>query len=278
MKKVDSAISDAAAGDGWFKIWDEGYDEASKQFCTTKLLANGGFVTVNVPKGLVGGSYLMRGELLALHNIPSSNNPQYYIGCSQIFLQSNGTMMPASTVSIPGAVKLGDPADSYNMYDSPLKLPYPLPGPAVAQLAAGGTANSAAQSEGMSAAAGANPTSIAIPSPVGPTVGGGTATGAVAPAAAPATSAVATAVASAGALAESTAAAGASAAYGSGYGSSADGYGAAPTSAAAAAASPAAAAGNVVVVTIYQTHTVYGPAATAGAKLRRYADMFDVWG
>lgn len=30
LKKVDSAIRDPAAGDGWFKIWEDGYDSTSR--------------------------------------------------------------------------------------------------------------------------------------------------------------------------------------------------------------------------------------------------------
>jgi hypothetical protein len=149
MKKVNSAIQDTAAGDGWFKIWDEGYDETTNQWCTTKLINNGGFMSVNLPQDLLGGYYLVRSELLALHQVPSANNPQYYVGCAQIFLQSTGDMVPVSTVSIPGQVHLGDPADSFNIYDQPLKLPYLLPGPPVTNFKSGGTGAQTNQTEGL---------------------------------------------------------------------------------------------------------------------------------
>jgi hypothetical protein len=134
MKKVDSAVNDTGYGDGWFKIWDEGYDTTANQWCTGKVINNGGLLSVDIPKGIAGGDYLIRPELLTLHNVPSMNQPQYYLGCGQLFVQSNGTLAPTSTVTIPGHVKLGDPADSFNIYDNPLKLPYPMPGPSVAVL------------------------------------------------------------------------------------------------------------------------------------------------
>src|ERR1700760_4352218 len=127
MKKVDSAMQDKAIGDGWFKIWELGYDNSTQQWCTSKVIANGGFVTVDIPKGLQGGYYLVRSELMSLHQVPDANNPQYYIGCAQIFLQSNGTLEPTITGSIPGTNKLGDAADSFNIFDNPLKLPYSPP-------------------------------------------------------------------------------------------------------------------------------------------------------
>jgi hypothetical protein len=149
MKKVDSAIQDTAAGDGWFKIWDEGYDETTDQWCTLKLINNGGFLSVDIPQGLVGGYYLVRPELLALHEVEDDNNPQYYVGCAQIFLQSTGSQVSVSTVAIPGAVHLGDPANGYNIYTEPLVLPYPLPGPPVTTFKSGGTGGQMQQTEGL---------------------------------------------------------------------------------------------------------------------------------
>lgn len=40
MKSVTSAINDTAVGDGWFKIWDEVYDNSTGQWCTEKLMQN----------------------------------------------------------------------------------------------------------------------------------------------------------------------------------------------------------------------------------------------
>jgi len=128
-KKVDSAISDPATGDGWFKIWHEGYDSSSKKWCTEKLNAANGLMTINLPKGLLGGNYLIRPELLALHN---AGKPQYFVSCAQVFVQSSGNLGPASTVAIPGYVDKSDPSDSYDIYKQ--TNPYPIPGPGLAKL------------------------------------------------------------------------------------------------------------------------------------------------
>jgi hypothetical protein len=157
MKRVESAENDGAAGDGWFKLWDQGYDESSQKWCTINLINDKGLMSVQLPpgmspidccspfnranshSGLVGGEYLIRGEALALHNA-NKGDPQYYIGCAQILLHSSGTLIPENTVSFPGAVSKSDAADSFNLYAQPMKLPYPLPGPAVAMLKSGGAA------------------------------------------------------------------------------------------------------------------------------------------
>jgi len=138
MKKVDSAQYDPAAGDGWFKLWDQGYDQSTDQkWCTLNLIEKKGLMTIDLPQGLVGGEYLIRPEALALHNA-NQGEPQYYTGCAQILLTSTGTLIPENTVSIPGDVYKSDASDSFNIYLQPMKLPYPLPGPPVVQLKDGG--------------------------------------------------------------------------------------------------------------------------------------------
>jgi hypothetical protein len=155
MKKVDSAISDPGTGDGWFKLWDQGYDDASSEkWCTRNLIANKGLMTIMLPKGLVGGNYLVRPELLALHNA-DKGDPQYYSGCAQIFLASSGSLVPDSTVSIPGYVTKSDPADSFNIWNTPpydgsvISGPYPIPGPPVANFSSSGVTTQTTQTEGQ---------------------------------------------------------------------------------------------------------------------------------
>lgn len=130
LKKVSSAVDDEGTGDGWFKIWDEGYDESAGKWCTEKLIDNDGHFSVKMPDGLQSGSYLVRPELLALH-AADKGDPQFYVGCAQIFLKSSGNQLPESTVSIPGYVDYNQPSTSFNIWDEPMALPYPMPGPAV---------------------------------------------------------------------------------------------------------------------------------------------------
>jgi hypothetical protein len=155
MKKVDSAISDPGTGDGWFKLWDQGYDDASSEkWCTRNLIANKGLMTIMLPKGLVGGNYLVRPELLALHNA-DKGDPQYYSGCAQIFLASSGSLVPDSTVAIPGYVTKSDPADSFDIWATPpydgsvISGAYPIPGPPVANFSSTGTTRQTTQTEGQ---------------------------------------------------------------------------------------------------------------------------------
>ena len=133
MKKVDnSAASNNAAGNGWFKIMEDGYDSTAGKWCTEKLNPNDGHLAATIPKDLAAGYYLVRPELLALHQADKTPaDPQFYVGCAQIFLSSSGSAVPPNTVSIPGYVSMSTPAMTFNIYDQPMKLPFPDFGPPV---------------------------------------------------------------------------------------------------------------------------------------------------
>jgi hypothetical protein len=107
---------------------------------TDKLIAAGGLLTVEIPSDLAGGYYLVRPEILALHQA-NVGDPQFYTGCAQVFLDSTETCAPSDTVSIPGYVKAGDASVSYDIWTTPLVLPYPIPGPAVYEDSESATTN-----------------------------------------------------------------------------------------------------------------------------------------
>jgi hypothetical protein len=140
LKKVADASTDKAAGDGWFKIFDHGYDSDSQKWCTDKIIDNNGLLSVNLPKGLEGGDYLARPEILALH-AAKDGDPQFYTGCAQIFLQSSGNLVPETTVSIPGYVKYNEPSTDFDIYNTPASE-YVVPGPKIAKLKAAGAKKS----------------------------------------------------------------------------------------------------------------------------------------
>jgi hypothetical protein len=147
LKKVTSAVEDKAAGDGWFKLFDQGYDAGSGKWCTDNLIANKGRMSVKIPENLAGGYYLARPEVLALHNATNGDG-QFYTGCGQIFVESKGDLGPDSTVSIPGYVKEGEPSVKFNIYNNK-NAEYKVPGPAVAKLVSGGGVAKGAASSGQ---------------------------------------------------------------------------------------------------------------------------------
>ncbi|KAF2866241.1 glycosyl hydrolase family 61-domain-containing protein [Massariosphaeria phaeospora] len=148
LKKVDSAIKDEGAGDGWFKIFAEGYDASTSQWCNQKLIDNKGRLSIRLPKGLQGGDYLIRPELVTLH-AANEGEPQFYTSCAQAYIKSSGNLVPESTVSIPGEFKHTDESLTWNIYDGMDNAKYPLPGPKVAKLVAGSSTSSTGQTEGL---------------------------------------------------------------------------------------------------------------------------------
>jgi hypothetical protein len=136
MKRVWGSDEAAAAGAGWFKIFEMGYDASAEKWCTEKMIAQGGLVSITVPSGLPPGEYLVRAELLALHQA-YRGDPQFYVGCAQVFLTSGAEstagisdIPKAQFVSIPGHVAAKDPGLTFNIFeDDPAS--YVIPGPKV---------------------------------------------------------------------------------------------------------------------------------------------------
>lgn len=134
-KKVDDATTAPGTGDGWFKLMEDGYNEKTGQWCNDLLIDNGGVLSLALPKGLQGGDYLFRPELIALHNA-HANDAQFYTGCAQVHIESNGGLVPESTLSIPGHMKGDEPALTMNIWDKPMP-PFQMPGPKLTKLVEG---------------------------------------------------------------------------------------------------------------------------------------------
>jgi len=128
---VYMAKSDTGAGPVWFKVFEEGYNPSTKQFCVDRLIANKGYMTFKLPTDITPGNYLMRGELIALHEGFQLNGAQNYVGCFEITLGGSGTVNPSSDylVSFPGAYKNTDAGIYFDLYDG--FKSYPIPGPKV---------------------------------------------------------------------------------------------------------------------------------------------------
>lgn len=146
MKKVADATADNnAAGDGWFKIWESGYNEEDGKWCSQRIIENNGHLSVNIPADIQAGYYLVRPELLALHAAADNPpDPQFYVGCAQVFVQGSGNETPKGVNIGEGTYDLDTPGMKFNIWDKPMKLPYPMFGPPVYKgAAAPGTAKEA---------------------------------------------------------------------------------------------------------------------------------------
>ncbi|KAK5627122.1 hypothetical protein RRF57_002837 [Xylaria bambusicola] len=133
-KQVHNTSEDPT-GTGWFKLWEYGYDEGSHTWATEKLIANDGIVSVQIPGTMPTGQYLIRPEILALHNL-AAGPAQFYTGCAQMEVKG-GSSKPLEIptdhlVSIPGYIKASDPAVNFNSHPDAVKnFPYIPGGPKV---------------------------------------------------------------------------------------------------------------------------------------------------
>ncbi|KAI0130494.1 glycoside hydrolase [Xylariales sp. AK1849] len=126
---------DFSACDGksanWFKIdqtglWGTVLDSDN---WGTAIVFNTLEYSSRVPANLKPGNYLIRHELLALHQ---ANTPQFYPECAQIVVTGSGTATPSGSylTSIPGYAAQSDPGVTIDIYSS-TATSYTPPGPAV---------------------------------------------------------------------------------------------------------------------------------------------------
>ncbi len=97
--------SSNGAGDVWVKIAEDGYDGTT--WAVTTLIANKGKWDVTIPSTLAAGEYLLRGEIIALHeadaayNVNSARGAQFYAECVQIKVSGTGaTVSSAQSLTI----------------------------------------------------------------------------------------------------------------------------------------------------------------------------------
>ncbi|KAJ1901377.1 hypothetical protein LPJ66_000838 [Kickxella alabastrina] len=127
-------LSSNGKGDVWFKVFEDGYDASSNQWCVNKIRANHGKLDITIPSDIKAGDYLLRTEVIALHESDtdyasnSARGSQYYPNCAQVSVTGSGAAVPVGH-AIPGIYKTNSPGiifDLYSSYNS-----YPIPGPAV---------------------------------------------------------------------------------------------------------------------------------------------------
>lgn len=110
----------------WFKIAEHGRDADGKTWGVTPLTVPGNTgYTYTVPECIKPGSYLVRHELIALHDAAQYPGPQFYPGCHQLKVSGSGSTVPKNLVAFPGAY-VGEDV----IYDAS-KSTYKVPGPEV---------------------------------------------------------------------------------------------------------------------------------------------------
>jgi lytic cellulose monooxygenase (C1-hydroxylating) len=120
----------------WSKIHQAGYENG--QWATIKLIANGGKVEFSLPKSLKKGKYLVRQEIIALHQADfrpdedPDRGAEFYPGCVQVDVTEGGDAVPDQNFDINTGYKYTDPGLDFNVHypEVPYES-YKPPGPKV---------------------------------------------------------------------------------------------------------------------------------------------------
>ncbi|KAH7099341.1 cellulose-growth-specific protein [Auriculariales sp. MPI-PUGE-AT-0066] len=129
-----ACTSQSSSSLSWFKISETGLKSGTVGNGTwgnTDVLNTLKYATT-IPSALAAGEYLIRWELLAIHQ---ANTPQFYPECAQLTVTGSGGKTPDSSylVKFPGAYSASDPSININIYDATTaaQTTYKVPGPAV---------------------------------------------------------------------------------------------------------------------------------------------------
>jgi len=157
LAKTDDVLP---SGPVWFKIFEDGYDTSSKSFCVTRMRANGGKFFFTIPSDLAPGNYVMRSELIALHEGFQLGGAQPYVHCEEITITGSGTAQPSGTylAQFPGYYKANDAGIYFDIYDD--FTTYPIPGPKLYVAGASGAPSPAPSTTGK-----ATPSTTGKPAP-----------------------------------------------------------------------------------------------------------------
>jgi len=102
------------------------------QWATDKLIRNKGKHSFTFPH-VPAGEYIIRPEIVALHEGNRQGGAQLYMACIQVKVASgSGAKLPGG-LSFPGSYSANDPGILFNVYDKPMKR-YIAPGGALKSL------------------------------------------------------------------------------------------------------------------------------------------------
>ncbi|KAJ2896081.1 hypothetical protein GGI21_005078 [Coemansia aciculifera] len=116
-------------GYSWFKIYEQGYDAAKNMWCTDVVREAHGKLTVTIPTEINNGDYLLRTEIIALHNAKVVGGAQLFPNCVQITV-TGATFGSPELHPIPGIYNSTDPGILFNIYKEG-GATYEIPGPPV---------------------------------------------------------------------------------------------------------------------------------------------------
>ncbi|KAM0545130.1 hypothetical protein ACHAPJ_011475 [Fusarium lateritium] len=117
----------------WTKIAEQGY--SGGEWAVDKLIAAKGKADVTLPADLKAGKYIVRQEIIGLHEADASHaenearGAQFYPSCAQVEVTGSGTAVPDEKFDFNKGYTEKDAGIVFNLYGS--YSSYEIPGPAV---------------------------------------------------------------------------------------------------------------------------------------------------
>lgn len=139
-------FTDNGASGIWTKIAEDGYSGST--WAVDTLIANKGKYDFTLPSGLAAGKYVIRQEIIALHeadtdySVAKTRGAQFYPSCVQVEVTGSGTVTPSGTFNFNTGYTEADPGIVFNLYGS--YTSYTIPGPAVDTSLSGGSSSGSA--------------------------------------------------------------------------------------------------------------------------------------
>jgi cellulase len=108
----------------FFKIAETAYDPKTRVWGSDAMMAKNNTETVTIPSDIKPGTYVVRHEIIALHNALNDDykrkisGAQFYPQCAQVKITGDGTATPAGS-KFPGAYKWDDKGILINLFFRP---------------------------------------------------------------------------------------------------------------------------------------------------------------
>lgn len=154
-----------AEGNGEGAVWTKIYEDGltGGKWGVDNFIANKGLIEVTLPD-LADGEYLIRPEIIGLHEGNRDGGAQFYNGCGQLKVTGGSTALPATGTDMTKAYSASDPGVLANIYGG--LTAYEIPGPAVWDGASSGGAPTTPTTPTEPATPSTSATPVSSPSPV----------------------------------------------------------------------------------------------------------------
>ncbi|KAI0154236.1 glycosyl hydrolase family 61-domain-containing protein [Xylariaceae sp. FL1272] len=155
--------TDDGASPIWSKIDEEGYSDGT--WAVENLVSNSGKKDFTLPSNVAAGQYLIRQEIIALHEADvaytenSARGAQFYPSCVQVEVTGSGSDVPDTDFDFNTGYTETDPGIVFNLYAS--YTSYDIPGPAIWTASGSSSGSSSAVAATTTAAAATTSTSAA---------------------------------------------------------------------------------------------------------------------